>query len=145
MEMAHEDDPRGKGLWSIVTGEEMVPDDVVEDVGEDILKYQHTERLAYIIICLSLGDGLAEEVQHAQTPKEVWDMPSKTYESRNLANVLRLKRVLLVLKMRSGERIKDYIQKVGGIDSQLNAVGEPVPKSELAFTLLNSLPASYWW
>ncbi|MCO5578863.1 hypothetical protein L7F22_032710 [Adiantum nelumboides] len=127
-----------KGLWEIVTGGEVAP-----DMEEDLVEYQRREHLAYMLVCLSLGDGPAEEVRHESGAKEVWDALATTYESRNLANVLRLKRELIGLQMKSSDKVKDHMQRLRAIAAELAAVGEPVPKRELAFMLLNSLPHVY--
>ncbi|MCO5591848.1 hypothetical protein L7F22_045841 [Adiantum nelumboides] len=110
---------------------------------EDLVEYQRREHLAYMLVCLSLGDGPAEEVRHEFGAKEVWDTLATTYESRNLANVLRLKRELIGLQMKSSDKVKDHMQRLRAIATELAAVGEPLPKRELAFMLLNSLPHVY--
>ncbi|MCO5583853.1 hypothetical protein L7F22_037768 [Adiantum nelumboides] len=45
--------------------------------------------------------------------------------------------------MRSSDKVKDHVQRLRAIAAKLSAIGEPVPKRELAFMLLNSLPSSY--
>ncbi|MCO5579689.1 hypothetical protein L7F22_033547 [Adiantum nelumboides] len=130
-----------KGLWEIVKGEETAPADEAEE--EEVVCYQRREHLAYVFIYLSLGDGPAEEVRHETTAKGVWEALATTYEPRNLANVLRLKREQVNLRMRSSDKVKDHVQRLIAIAAKLSAIGEPVPKRELAFMLLNSLPSSY--
>ncbi|MCO5563474.1 hypothetical protein L7F22_017116 [Adiantum nelumboides] len=75
--------------------------------------------------------------------KKACEALAATYEPKDLANVLRLKRELVNLKMKGSNKIKDHVQKLRAIVAELMAIGEPVPKRELAFMLLNNLPTWY--
>lgn len=129
-----------KGLWEIVKGEEIAPD---EEAEEEFLSYQRREHLAYVLICLILRDGPSEEVRHEMQAKKAWEALETMYEPKNLANVLRLKRELINLKMKGSDKVKDHVQILRAIAAELAAIGEPIPKREMAFMLLNSLPPSY--
>ncbi|MCO5570511.1 hypothetical protein L7F22_024234 [Adiantum nelumboides] len=103
-----------KGLLEIVTGGEVAP-----DMEEDLVEYQRREHLAYMLVCLSLGDEPVEEVRHESGAKEVWDALATTYESRNLANVLQLKRELIGLQMKSSDKVKDHMQSLPHVYAHL--------------------------
>lgn len=62
-----------------------------------------------MLICLSLGDGPTEEVRHETGTKGTWEALTATYEPKNLANLLRLKRELVNIKMKASDKVKDHV------------------------------------
>lgn len=49
----------------------------------------------------------------------------------------------MATKIKSKEKMQDYITKVKSIASLLGAIEKPVPKIELYHTLLNSIPSKF--
>ena len=115
-----------KGLLKIVNGEEVAP-----KKEQDTETYNKREKKAYALIGINLGDRQVEEIRHTKTAKEAWDTLMKLNESSTMANVLRLKREFLTTKMKPGDKV------------QLQVIGHTLPKDEVTYILLNSLPSSY--
>ena len=127
-----------KGLLKIVNGEEVAP-----KKEQDTETYNKREKKAYALIGLNLGDRQVEEIRHTKTAKEAWDTLMKLNESSTMANVLRLKREFLTTKMKPGDKVREHAQKLRNIASQLQVIGHTLPKDEVTYILLNSLPSSY--
>ena len=127
-----------KELLKIVNGEEVAP-----KKEEDTEPHNKREKKAYPLIGLNLGDRQVEEIRHTKTAKEAWDTWMKLNESSTMANVLRLKREFLTTKMKLGDKVREHAQKVRNIASQLQVIGHILPKDEVTYILLNSLPDSY--
>ena len=45
--------------------------------------------------------------------------------------------------MKLGDKVREHAQKLRNIASQLQVIGHTLPKDEVTYILLNSLPSSY--
>lgn len=129
-----------RGLWKIVKGEEVQPD---ESQKAELDAYKARGKKAYAAICLSLGNDAARDVMHLRTATEVWRTLENIYQPKNVMAILRLKKQLFNTKMNPGDLMRDHIHKICEIAAELADINEPVAERELVHIILNSLPRDY--
>ena len=92
---------------------------------------------------LALVDSLLSSVVEKKTAKEIWDALVKLYEVKSLHNRIFLNRRLYSLWMSESTLVKDHINNLDTLFSQLTVSDYTIAENERAELLLQSLPDSY--
>ena len=74
-------------------------------------KYKKDMIRAKRIIADSIKDQLIPQVSSKNTPKDMFDAPTKMYEGRNINQKMNLRNQLNNTKMQKGETIQDYFSR----------------------------------
>ena len=122
---------QGKGLWGIVSGEELPPP---EERPEDLKKFQRRKDTALSDVLLSIEDASSAAVIHLRNPKNVWDELKKTYQAVSEAAVDSLLVQYQAMKMRSRENVSKYVNRLIQLENKLAAIGKTIAKDEKSVT-----------
>ena len=114
-----------KGLWAAVTSD-------TPDADKD------QKALAQII--LNVKDHHLMTVGKCERAKIAWETLKTTYEAKNNARRLLLRRELTQLKMGATEPLTVYAARAKDLQSQLTAAGDEVKDQEVALQYLAGLP-----
>ena len=120
---------RGKGLWGIVSGEELPPP---EERPENLKKFQRRKHMALSDVPLSIEDASSAAVIHLRDSKPVWDELKKTYQAVSEAAVDSLLVQYQAMKMRSRENVSQYVNRLIQLENKLAAIGKTIAKDKKA-------------
>ena len=98
---------------------------------------------ALAIIGLHVADHLLNEVDEADSARDLWNKFEKTYAARSNARLLQLKQELVNLRLEGREAIQQYMARAKGLMSDLKAAGSAVEESEVTLHVLQGLPQIY--
>ena len=137
---------KGKGFWSLVTGEEakpriQVPNPTPTQVQAHRVWIERANRvLHYFAICVS--DGMLCHIQNEDNPRDAWDTLVRMYDTNTQARKLQLKKKLHSF-VRNNQSIQDYVQDIKGIADALASIDSPVENGDLVALALNGLGKEY--
>ncbi|KAF0711174.1 hypothetical protein As57867_005351, partial [Aphanomyces stellatus] len=114
---------RGKGLWTVVSGE-------------------YTRR-AFDILVNSLDDDNLAYVSHVTTSKEVWDMLVTRYEARTYADVSHVIHELHTKVYAAGSSMQKHVTDMRGLQQKLLLMGSRVDDDMLGRILLTSVKEAF--
>ena len=77
---------RGKGLWKIVSGEEIGPDTSTA-TGEEMEKFYQRRDRALTTLLFTIDDACSASVISLRNPKEIWDTLKARYETISQASI----------------------------------------------------------
>jgi hypothetical protein len=148
-------------LWAIVSGAEVAPGPeitITSDKGESstsittatataaataLAVWTKNDQKALATICLAIGDSELIHVRMCRTSAEAWIKLQTTFVQKGLSRQIYLRRQLYTLKLSEGDTIQQHINRLGEIVEQLANVGIETTDSDIAMSLLASLPESY--
>ena len=127
-----------KDLWDIVDGTEVQPKEEPKAT-----EWRKRDRRALADICLSLKDNQLPLVRSASSSQEAWRKLCETYETKNLANKLFLRRKFFTMQKAEEDSMLEHVNKVKTLAEKLEAIGAGVSEDDVVMTLLMSLPETY--
>ena len=131
---------KGKGLWAIVTG-----DEVLQDGADDAAKKAYTKRadLALASIGLNVTKGLQVYVRNEETAKGAWDKLATRFEKKSLSKIISYRRKLYEVRAGKNTDMHTHTNYIKTVAEHLEAIGDVVAEKDLAIVLLSSLPEEY--
>ena len=132
-----------RGLWSIVDGSEVKPDQSTDKVSYDKFTKRDNQALAQIVLTVSSPQLI--HVRNATSAREAWCKLCSAFEAKGIAAKIYLRRQFLNIKLiDDGCSMQEHINKVRDLADQLNEIDlDTVKDQDLAMTLLCSLPDRY--
>ncbi|KAE8703180.1 BTB/POZ domain-containing protein [Hibiscus syriacus] len=92
---------------------------------------------------LALAYEVLSSIEEKKTAKEIWDHLTKLYEATSLHNKIFLKRKLYTLRMSESTSVKEHLNTLNTLFSQLTSLSCKIGEQERAELLLQSLLDSY--
>lgn len=133
-----------RGLWEIVNGSEVPPvSDGSEAAKTRLADWKKKDNCAMAQIALTIGNTELVHIKGAKSAHEAWTKICSVYEAKGLATKIFLRRKFFNIKFRENDSMQAHINNVREIADQLDAIGAPVNDSDIAMTLLCSLPEQY--
>ena len=105
--------------------------------------WKKNDKKAKAMIALSLQDDHLEQVQHATSAKEIWNLISDIFEKHTLLNKLTARRQFYTAKMRETEKVRSFATRIRQLASSLKSMGVKVKDDEMAMTLLCGVPSRF--
>ncbi|MGH7240582.1 MAG: reverse transcriptase domain-containing protein, partial [Candidatus Saccharimonadales bacterium] len=134
-----------RGLWELVDGSEPAP--VVragDEASQQKLKeWRKRDQAATAQIGLTVSNSELSHIKGAKTARATWNKICDVYEVKGLQALIFLKRKFYTVKMKEGDAMQTHINHVRQLADELEAIGCNVSDSDLAVTLLSSLPSQY--
>ena len=97
------------GVWRIVEGREMEPD---EDDVAAVRKYLDRRDKALANIVLGVSTNLLYLIPNPKDPEEVWDKLCNQFQKKTWANKLALRRRLYGLRLKDQESVQRHINVI---------------------------------
>lgn len=120
-----------RGLWAAV-----VPT-------QGVLTQPGDDAKAHAAILLNVKDHHLEALVGCNSAKTAWDLLAGTYQAKNNARKMQLRKELSSLNMLTGEPMTKYVARAKSISAALATCGMPVPSTELVWSVLAGLPECY--
>ena len=98
------------------------------------------DKKAKSLIALALSDPHLEQVQHAPSAKEMWQLISEIFEKHTLLNRLTTRRLFYTAKMNDNEKARLFAARIRQLASTLKSMNVEVKNNEMAMVLLRGLP-----
>ena len=96
---------RGKGLWGIVSGDELEPS--ADTQKEEQKKFSHRRDVALTDILLSVEDSCSHAVINYEDPKAVWDKLHEMY--KGVSDACIDAHLLKLQKIKMGDDEKSWV------------------------------------
>lgn len=132
---------RSKGLWPLV--EKGFSEEGAEAQMEEIRKQDLD---ALYLIQQGLDERILIRIAEAETAKQAWDILKTEYQANTKilsVKLYSLQQELETTKMKSGEKIQDFISRVLDVVYQIRVLGEDVPESTVVGKILRSLTPKF--
>ena len=129
----------GKDLWDIVTGEEIVDDEMPE---RDRASYKKRDNKALSVICLALSNNLKIYVRNAKSAQEAWNSLANHFEEKTLSRKIEFRKKLYEARMGNSTMV-EHVNNLRTISEHLEALEDGVLEKDLVMILLSSLPPEY--
>lgn len=122
-----------KGLWSIVTGTDMIPN----SDGKEIAR-RYTERRDQTLagIFLSIGEYCSASVIDLEDPKEVLDFVEEQFNAISTAAAHSLLESYQAIRMEPNEIVMPNVNRLSYLEKKLASNGKPVDGHEKRRALL---------
>jgi histone deacetylase 1/2 len=95
------------------------------------------------IIISTLQESILLNVVHLTNPREIWEELRQMCEVESSAGRLALKEQLYSTKLAEGKGVRDYLQELNLVVTQLARMGVSIPDEDLVGNTLNGLPRSW--
>jgi len=138
-----------KGWKRIADGTEVRPEpigDADADDGIEDAQYDWDERNAELIsfLILTMSDDTKVYLQNVDgTGHDYWNALEEEFESKTVANKLRLRCSLYSRKMTDSETLDSYVSGIRSTVSQLGSLGIVITNDEKVAVFIVGLPSSY--
>ncbi|XP_044496576.1 uncharacterized protein LOC123218984 [Mangifera indica] len=140
---------RAFDLWDVVEIDKQ-PNPLPENPTLNQIKH-HSEEVTKRYKALSCIHSAVSEVMFAkimacETTKEAWDKLRLEFHGSDKSKqmqIFNLKREFALLRMKDGESIKDYIDRLMKIVNQLTLLGEVISENKVVEQVLVSLPEKF--
>ena len=103
-------------------------------------EWRKNDLKAKAIIGLTLSDSYLEQVQHAETAKQMWKLICDIFEKHTLLNKLAARRRFYTAKMHDNEKLLAFAARIRQMAATLKSMSIAIEDSEMAMALLNGLP-----
>jgi hypothetical protein len=111
-------------LWEIVDEFEEAP---LSNADPKVIKeYQRCAKKAMSTIGINLVDSQLHHIKRCKGPTEAWKTLCNIHETRNLSNILFIRRKFFTCKMQEGKDLLDHINKVKALANQLACLEVPM-------------------
>jgi hypothetical protein len=137
---------KGKNLWSIVekgyepiNREGATPEAKAEDMKKEA---ENANALALLHQATNHDNTLYDKIGDAETAKEAWEILEKAFRSNARVRKITLQNLrgeLEETKMRSGENVVEYIERVQRIVEGMKRNGEEIGESRVVEKILRTL------
>ena len=105
--------------------------------------WKKKDKKTQAIIGLHLSDKYLEQVSHAETAKEMWNMICDIFEKHTLLNKLAARRRFYTATMTEGESVLSFSARVRQLAASLKSMGVTVDDKEMAMGFLCGLPETF--
>lgn len=95
-----------------------------------------------MLLC-SLEPKYARMVIKCKTAKEIWDRLSAVHEQSSASSKMVLQRDFYNLKLKSGEKVQDYVSRAEVLSSQLADIGAPMDEQAVVSKIVSGLSKEY--
>ena len=102
--------------------------------------WQKGDKKARGVIAMAIQDEHLEQVQHALTAKEMWNMIKDLFEKQTLLNKISARRSFYTAKLEDGEKMLKFAARIRQLAATLKSMGGQVDDREMAMALLCGLP-----
>ncbi|KAL1187803.1 Retrovirus-related Pol polyprotein from transposon TNT 1-94 [Cardamine amara subsp. amara] len=136
-----------QGLWEVI--DKGIPPKPKPKEDDALEKWKETEMQdmkALQLLQMAVTDLVLMKVVSATTSKEIWEKLQETYQGNEKAKLVRLdslNKEFEDLKMREGEKIWDYTDKIQEVVNQMSLLGEEKTSHHVIRKILNSMPKTY--
>jgi len=110
---------------------------------EEKTKFRKERAKVKRILTESIKDNLIPYISKLKTPKAIFDVLARLYESKNTSRKLTLRNQLRITKMSKSNTNATYFMKKSQIKDQLVAINENIEDSELTTITLNGFPPAW--
>ena len=114
---------RGKGLWNIVTGEELPP---TSDNADALQKYMRRRDVAVTNLLLSIEDSCSATVINLRDPAEIWDRLKQMFKSTSEARIDAYLEQYQNVRMAPSEKIMTYVNRLNELENRLANIGHVI-------------------
>ena len=118
----------GKDLWEIVTGTELLNDELSE---ADKRKFKKRENQALAAICLGISTNLQIYVRSSETAKAAWESLEKHFQQKTLSKKIFYRRKLYSARMEKGQSMTEHINYVKTLSEHLEAIDDRIAEKDL--------------
>lgn len=125
------------GLWELVDGSEVEPDDA-----EAKRKYRIRKNKALGTIILTISTKLHYLLGTPTEPRVVWTTLENQFQKKTWSNVLQRRKKLHSLKLADGESVQEHLKQLTELMDELAIIDTPVKAEDRVMYLLESLPES---
>ena len=130
----------GKDLWEIVTGAEVMDDDLSD---AEKRKFKKRENQALAIICLGISTNLQIYVRSSETAQAAWENLEKHFQQKTLSKKIFYRRKLYSARMEKGQNMTEHINYIKTLSEHLEAIDDRIAEKDLVILLISSLPEEY--
>jgi hypothetical protein len=106
-------------------------------------KWQHIYERALSVIQLSLSFDVLCEVIHEKSAATLWKKLEELYMTKSLANKLRLKERLYIIRMSEGTYMQSHLNEFNSIIVYLESLDMKIDDEDKTILLVVSLPPSF--
>ena len=133
-----------RSLWEYVNGTIIPPvSDGTEAANRKLAEWKKKDGCALAQIALTVGNNELIHVKRAKTAAEAWTKICSVYEAKGLAAKIFLRRKFFNARLKEGDTMQAHVNGIRDLADQLDAIGSAVDDSDIAMTLLCSLPEDY--
>ena len=133
-----------RGLWGLVTGDEVAPVTTDEDKKvKEVKEFNLRAQKAYSLIALALNKNLQVHVSNTVNPKTAWEILEKHFNFVSVTETVRVNRAFFAASMEEGGDVMEHITRMIGLQERLREMGETIDSKKFATVMLGSLPDSY--
>jgi Reverse transcriptase (RNA-dependent DNA polymerase)/gag-polypeptide of LTR copia-type/Integrase core domain/GAG-pre-integrase domain len=136
-----------RGLYEYIDGSATTPPMPATDasVAEKTAysDYKKKDNAAKAQIGLLVSDTEIIHIEQAETALQAWRKICGVYEAKGLASKVFLRRRLFNMKKLDSDSMQKHVNGVKELVNRLTAIGDVIPDSDVAMTLICSLPAEY--
>lgn len=120
--------------------DDYLDDDSPATTSNEYASWCKKDKKAQAIIGLSLSDDHLEQVQHAETAKEMWKLICDIFEKHTLLNKLSARRRFYTASMNEGEKVLAFAARIRQLAATLKSMGVKIDDQEMAMAFLCGLP-----
>ena len=120
---------KASGQWEFVTG----------DANQEAEGYESKKQKAFYLIIQCVGQRFMAMVMGSQTPKDMWDILCRYFESRPGSNKVCTLMHLYGLHMKRGTWVQEHLHRLEEFCDYLAAIGEVVSDVHKVAVLLQSV------
>ena len=135
-------------LWDVMIGREMEPlpanaDKITMIEQREINDWRKRDKKAKKEICLRVADEQLVYINQTMTAFSVWTSLQVIFESKGTVGIVNLQQDFFQTFAKDSTNMEEHMQKLHGIQQELNAQGHYISDTEFTNTLLTSLPDSW--
>lgn len=92
---------------------------------------------------INLVDNELAHIKECKGPAETWKTLSNIHKTKNISNILFIRRKFFIIKMDEGDDMLDHINKVKSLSDQLTYLEISMKEEDVFMILLDSLQPSF--
>ena len=105
--------------------------------------WKNKDKKARALIGMSISDDHLEQVQHAESAKEMFGLICDMYEKHTLLNKLAARRRFYTATMKESEKVLSFSARVRQYATSLKSMGVAIDDQEMAMAFLCGLPDKF--
>ena len=135
-------------LWDVTIGRETEPlpanaDKITAIEQREINDWKKRDKKAKKEICLRVADEQLVYINQTMTAFAVWTSLQAIFESKGTVGIVNLQQDFFWMFTKDGANMEEHVQKLRGIQQELNMQGHYISDTEFMNTLLMSFPDSW--
>ena len=96
-----------------------------------------------LVLVQSIADDYLEYVKDKKSPKEIWDGLHEVFERKSITNRFILKRELLSMRFREGDRLEDHFLRFDKLVRGIKGAGAKMDEEDVICHLMLTMPESF--